>query len=217
MATDRERAKRILEELRSRPGLYLELLHQMTDAGEVLTPWEPVVDGTSWVRRGLREVSKVLFGEKEREVIALVKGSREHYFAEVLEEGDRGERWMRPVESGVSRYGSAEHCFGSLAEAFAAADAVATQRGYLLPPSREDGCVGPWERPERHPWSSLTALRVGEGCPGVGMVFLGRPAPGEPPYEVRVDGEPLAEQFHSERKAMEAADGELRRLGYVVP
>jgi len=212
--TNKDRAVRILEELRSRPGLYHELLRQMTDAGDVLGPWEPLADGTAWVRRGIREVTLRLFGEKEQEVIARVKGSRGHYFAEVMDPDDQR---MRQVEAGMGEYGSRAYCFPTLGEAMAGADSLASRHGYLLPPAREDGGMKPWERPVRHSQSSLQALRVGQGCSGVGMVFLGRPAPGEPPYEALVDGEPLAEKFHSEREAMEACDEELRRKGYVLP
>jgi len=214
MATNKERAGRIIEELRSRPGLYLELLHRMRDAGEVLEPWEPLVDGTEWVRRGMREVTLRLFGDKEQEVIARVKGSRGHYFAEVM---DLDDRRMRQVEAGVGEYGSLAYCFPTLAEAMAGADSLASCHGYLLPPAREGAVMTDWKRPVRHSQSSLQALRVGQGCSGVAMVFLGRPAPGDPPYEALVDGEPLEETFHSERLAMDACDEELRRKGYILP
>jgi hypothetical protein len=210
--TDKERAGRIIEELRSRPGLYLELLRQMTDAGEVLTPWEPLEDGTAWVRRDMGQVVSA-WGSKEANVISKVDGSRGHYFAEVW---DPDERRMRQVESGVGEYGSAAHCFGTLAEAMLHADSLAMRHGYLLPPSREDAVMGEWGLPGRHPWTSLQAFRAGRGCPGVAMVFLGRPAPGEAPYEVLVDGEPVGDSYISEREAMAAADEELRGRGYVL-
>lgn len=215
MATDKERATRILEELRSRPNLYLELLHQMTDVDEVLEPWEPLENGTEWVRRGHRMVSVGWTG-REPEIIGKVRGSQGHYFADVMQADSRGERRMWGVESGMRQSGSLDYCFNSLEEAFAGADAVLHREGFLLPSAREGAVVGEWKRPERHSWSSLQAFRVGHGCQGLAMVFLRRPAPGEPPYEAVVDGEMLEEAFHSERKAMEACDGELRRRGYVL-